>query len=337
MKAIILNGKQDISLGEFPDPVLHENDVYVKVAYCGICGSDFHKYEGKQNTHPIRYPVPLGHEISGVVVNVGSAVNGISVGDRVTVDPNHSCGRCSFCQRGMESFCPEARGVVKGIAEYVSAPIENVYRLPEGMSLEKAALTEPLSCCIHGLDKLEVAVGDKVALVGLGAIGAMMLELLKISGASEITVIEPNEEKRELALKMGADRFVSSNDKDEIARLSERGDINRVIECVGNKYAQDTALTVAGMGATVVFFGVADAAERLLISAYDAFKKELTVKTSYVNPHTTDRALKILSSRSFNSEWLISGIISMEEALEEIRNPKLTKRGKVLVKISENL
>ena len=82
MKAIILNGRQDVSLDEFPDPVLGENDVYVKVAYCGICGSDYHKYEGKQNTHPIRYPVPLGHEISGVVVRVGALVKGISAGRR---------------------------------------------------------------------------------------------------------------------------------------------------------------------------------------------------------------------------------------------------------------
>ena len=337
MKAIILNGKHDIALGEFTDPVLHENDVYVKVAYCGICGSDYHKYEGKQNTHPIHYPVPLGHEISGIAVKVGSAVKGISVGDRVTVDPNHSCGKCSFCQRGMPSFCKEARGVVKGMAEYVSAPSENVYVLPEGMSLETAALTEPMSCCVHGLDKLCVTAGDKVAIVGFGAIGAMMLALLGKSGASEITVIEPNTDKKELALKMGADKFISPNDKEKIARLSELGDITKVMECVGNKYAQNTALTVAGMGATVVFFGVSDSSEKLEFSAYDAFKKELTLKTSFVNPQTTHRALKILSSKSFDTEGLISGIISMEEAVEEIRHPDLSKKGKVLVKVAQNI
>ncbi len=337
MKAIILHGKENISLGEFPTPEVHRGEVKVAVAYCGICGSDYHKYEGKANTHPIKYPVPLGHEISGIVAEVGDGVEGISVGDRVTVDPNWSCGKCYFCQNGMPAFCEKARGVVKGMADYVVSPVENVYALPDCLDLKAAALTEPLSCCIHGADLLDVKHGESVALVGFGAIGAMMLQLIKCAGAGEITVIEPNTNKRDTALAMGADRFLSPADEEEIQKLSEGGRIKRVIECVGNRHAEALALKVAGKGATVVFFGVADAADTLPFSAYDAFAKELTVKTSFVNPFTTKRAVDMLASGAINADSLISAVLTMEEALDELRHPNFTKCGKVLVKISDKI
>lgn len=333
MKAIILHGKENISLGEFPTPVLHAGEVKVAVEYCGICGSDYHKYAGKANTHPIKYPVPLGHEISGIVAEVGEGVTQVKVGDRVTVDPNWSCGKCYFCQNGQPSFCENARGVVKGMAEFVVSPVENVYPLPEKLDMQIAALAEPLSCCIHGTDLLGVKHGESVALVGFGAIGAMMLELIKNSGAGEITVIETNEEKRDLAFEMGATRFISPLDEEAVNALAATGRVNKVIECVGNKYAEATALKVAGKGATVVFFGVADAAETMPFSAYDAFAKELTVKTSFVNPYTTKRAIDMLASGALDTSKLISKVLTMEEALEELRHPNYSRRGKVLVKI----
>ena len=103
MKAVILYGPHEVGVGELPKPPIRENDVCVKVAYCGICGSDFHKFEGKKNTHPIRYPVALGHEISGIVAEVGAAVTEFRPGDRVTVDPNWSCGKCRYCKAGKPS------------------------------------------------------------------------------------------------------------------------------------------------------------------------------------------------------------------------------------------
>ncbi|MBQ9783581.1 MAG: alcohol dehydrogenase catalytic domain-containing protein [Clostridia bacterium] len=333
MQAIILHGKESISLGEFPTPELHAGEVCVAVAYCGICGSDYHKYEGKQNTHPIRYPVPLGHEISGVVVKVGDNTPGFSVGDRVTVDPNWSCGKCRFCQEGKPSFCENARGVVKGMADYVVSPVENVYRLPDSLKLRTAALAEPLSCCLHGMDLLDIRQGETVALVGFGAIGAIMLGLIRHAGAGEIIVIEPNEEKRALAMEMGATRFLSPLDQAAVAELADQSRITRVMECVGNSRAQATALSVAGKGATVVFFGVSDAKETLPFSVYDAFLKELTVKTSFVNPRTTRRAVALLATDLMDWDRLISAELSMEEALEEIRHPHYSRMGKVLVRI----
>jgi len=152
MKAVVLYGPHQVDVGELPVPPLGEGDVQVRVAYCGLCGSDFHKVEGKKNTHPVRYPVALGHEISGVVAAVGENVRAFKVGDRVTVDPNWSCGKCRYCKAGKSSFCENGRGVVKGIAEFVVSPEENVYRLPDSLPLRAAALTEPVACCLRGMD-----------------------------------------------------------------------------------------------------------------------------------------------------------------------------------------
>ena len=335
MKAVILYGPREVGVGELPKPPIRENDVCVRVAYCGICGSDFHKFEGKKNTHPVRYPVALGHEISGVVSEVGAAVTEFKPGDRVTVDPNWSCGKCRYCKVGKPSFCENARGVVKGMAEFVVSPEENVYHLPASLGLREAALTEPLSCCLHGMDLLDVRQGERVALIGFGAIGAMMLQLLRSAGAGEITVFEYREQRREQALELGAARFIQSSDEEAIARYAEETPADKVIECVGRSSAQETALRVAGKGATVVLFGVADAAEKTPVSFYDAFSKELTIKTSFVNPHTTARAVALLSSGLLRTDRIICAEINMEQAAEEIRNPVFSRGGKVLVRIGD--
>ncbi len=333
MKAVILHGPGSVTVGEFPTPTLKAGEVRVRVAFCGICGSDFHKVAGKKNTHPIRYPVPLGHEISGVVESVGEGVVGFRVGDRVTVDPNWSCGKCYYCKQGQTSFCENGRGVVKGMAEYVVSPEENVYKLPDGLSLRDAALCEPLACCLHGMDLLDIKQGDRVALVGLGAIGSMMLQLIRLAGAGEVVVIEANEARRALAMELGATVFLPAGDADGIAEYAKTHPVGRVIECVGVGPAQETALAVAGKGATVVMFGVSDSAAKLPVSFYEAFQKELTIKTSYINPHTTDRAIQLLASGLLHTDKMIAGELTMEQAAKEMLAPCLTRQGKALVKV----
>ena len=333
MKAVVLYGKGDVRLTDFPAPELKPGMVKVAVAYCGICGSDFHKVEGKQNTHAIHYPIPLGHEVSGYIAEVGEGVTSFKVGDRVTVDPNWSCGKCYYCQQGMTSFCKNAHGVIKGMSQYWVSPEENVYHLPDTLDMQTAALAEPVACCVHGMDLLDVHQGDTVALIGMGAIGTILLQMIKNAGAGEIVVIEPNESKKDLAMELGATYFVSPADADTIQKLAEKLHIKRVMECVGTSPAQKTALDVAGYGATVVMFGVSDANEELPISLYKAFVKELTIKTSFINPHTMHRALSILASGALKADKIICKELSMQEALEEFHAPKFSKMGKVLVKI----
>ncbi len=333
MKAVVLYGPGNVAVGELPLAKLKAGEVRVKIAYCGICGSDHHKVSGKKNTRPVTYPVALGHEISGIVAEVGEGVTEFRPGDRVTVDPNWGCGKCEFCKDGKKSFCQNSRGVVKGMAEYINSPVENVYHIPDHLSLRDAALAEPLACCLRGADLLGVRHGDRVALVGLGAIGTIMIQLIKAAGAGEIIVVEYDQTKEALAKELGANVFICSKDEAQVAEYAEKHNVDKVIECVGNTGAQLSALSIAGRGATVVMFGVADSAKTTPISLYDAFVKELTIKTSYVNPYTTSRAVRVLASGMLDTSKIIYRELTMEEAAEEFMDPQLSRFGKLLVKI----
>ncbi len=337
MKAVILHAPGDVRFGELPRPTVGSEDVCVKVAYCGICGSDFHKAAGKEYIHAVEYPFALGHEISGVITEVGDRVTEFQVGDRVTVDPSWSCGVCYYCRAGKPTFCEHARGVVKGMAEYAVVPARNVHPLPKNLSMRTAALAEPLSCCLRGIDLLDVQAGARVALIGFGAIGAIMLRLLRSSGAGEIVVIEYNPARREAALAGGADVFLCSQNEEAVAAYAAQNPIDRVIECVGIPSVQESALAVAGKGATVVMFGVPDSTKRTSVSFFDIFSKELTIKTSFLNPNTMGRALQLLAREEFGADEIIHTVLSMEQAAEEFKAPNHARRGKVLVEIDPTI
>ena len=336
MKAAVLFGPGDLRVTDFPEPPLGEDCVKVAVAYCGVCGTDFHKYAGKGGSRPVTYPVPLGHEVSGVVVETGSKVKDFKPGDRVTVDPNWSCGHCWFCQNGKRHHCTNSRGVVKGMAEYICPPQENVYHIPASLNLKDAALTEPLSCCLHGMDLLDVKLGDTVAIIGLGAIGQIMLQLCAHSAAANIIVIEPVEEKRQRAMEMGATLFINPINCDPAIAIREAGieNVDRVMECGGVTATAISAMKIAGRGATVVLFSVADPDAVLPLNLYEAFQKELVIKTSYINPNTTDRAIRLLGSGAIDTSTAISYVLELEELEEEIKTRRYSRLGKVVVKIS---
>ncbi|MBE6591528.1 MAG: L-threonine dehydrogenase [Ruminococcaceae bacterium] len=337
MKAAVLFGAGDLRVTDFPEPELKDNCVKVAVSYCGICGTDFHKFAGRAGSRPVVYPVCLGHEISGVVAEVGKDVTSFKKGDRVTVDPNWSCGCCDMCKKGKRHLCTASKGVVKGMAEYVCPPVENVYPLPDALSLRDGALTEPLSCCLHGMDLLGLIPGETVAVVGCGAIGAIMISLLKSFGAGKIVALDADPSKRNNALDMGADLFIDSVREDPKKVLEEKGItcIDKVIECVGIPVTAELSLDIAGRGATVVLFGVSDKDAVVGLKWYEAFTKELVIKTSYINPCTTSRAISLLENKIIDADKAISAVISLEEAVDEIKTRRLSAKGKVLVCIKE--
>ena len=335
MKAAVLRGPKDVRVEQFPEPPMHDNCVKIAVAYCGLCGTDFHKFAGKSGSRPVTYPVPLGHEASGIVVEIGKAVTHFKVGDRVTVDPNWSCGKCHWCHKGKRHLCRNSKGVVKGMAEFICPPEENVYHIPDSLSLRDAALAEPLSCCLHGIELLDVKMGDVVVIIGMGAIGLMMLQLCAKASAGKIIVIEPIEEKRETALKMGASLFINPQTEDSKNIIKESGIVcvDKVLECVGLVPTAQLALEVADPGATVVLFGVSDNGAILPVDLYNAFTKELTIKTSYVNPGTMPAAIDLLEKKAIETNQFIQEI-KLEQLPEELETKQFTKKGKVVVRIS---
>lgn len=335
MKAAVLWGAKDVRVEQFPEPQMKDNCVKIAVSYCGLCGTDFHKYLGKSGSRPVTYPVPLGHEVSGIVVEIGKDVSNFKVGDRVTVDPNWSCGKCHWCHKGKRHLCKNSKGVVKGMAEFICPPEENVYHIPDSLSLKDAALAEPLSCCLHGIELLDVKLGDVVVIIGMGAIGLMMLQLCLKASAGKVIVVEPIEEKREIALKMGASLFINPKTEDVSKVIKQNGIecVDKVLECVGLIPTAQLALEVADPGATILLFGVSDNGAILPVDLYKAFTKELTIKTSYVNPGTMPAAIDLLDRKAIETEQFIQEI-ELGQLPKELETKELCRKGKVVVRIS---
>ena len=210
MKASRFLGNKTFAVTDLPTPHAGPGELVLRNQVCGVCGTDVHIYHGEPGSADVNPPVVLGHEYSGEVVEVGEGVTGFAVGDHVTVDPNIYCGHCAYCQNGKKQLCPsmEAVGVTRdgGFAQYSRIPASQAFKLEPTVPWEAAAMAEPLACCLHGIDLAGIQVGDKVCVVGGGAIGLLMVQLAKLSGASQIVLSEPNEKRRQVGLCPGSGR-----------------------------------------------------------------------------------------------------------------------------------
>ena len=181
MKAAVFYGKNDLRVEERNIPEIGRNDVLVRVHACGICGTDVHIFCGDEGAAPTPENTVLGHEFAGEVVKVGAGVKSVTAGDKVCVDPNKLCGSCEFCRRGIGHFCTDITGIGTtvdgGFAEYCAVPASQVYKVADSSSFEQAAMTEPVSCCLHGIELCNIKCGDTVMVIGCGMIGLIMLQL----------------------------------------------------------------------------------------------------------------------------------------------------------------
>lgn len=273
----------------------------------------------------------LGHEVSGTVVATGPDVTFFKPGDRVVCDPNYNCNDCTWCQQGLPNFCVDRHGVAKGFADYVYPPQSNVYHIPDSLDLEDAAFTEPLSCAIHGIDLLHMQSGMNVALFGMGSVGSLMLQLVMLTGPAKVIVCEREPNKQQIALDMGASMAV---DDTQIEDVCKEINADYVIECIGLKSTMEQAIRVAGKNAKVLLFGLGDPDDPISINQYEAFTKELSIYTSYLNPRTTERAVRLLSNGRIDTRSIISAELSLEEMGEELKTRKYSRQGKVMVRLS---
>ena len=227
MKSAVFYGKHDLRVEESAKPAVGRRDVLINVKACGVCGTDVHIYEGDKGAADVTPPTILGHEFAGVVEAVGSDVSGFKPGDRVCIDPNHPCGCCEPCRDGINHYCEHMTGygttVNGGFAEYCSVDMQQVYKLGDHTSFEQGAMTEPVACCLHGIDMCNIKPGSTVVVIGGGMIGLLMMQLAKNAGATKVVLLEPVEGKREVALKLGADLAIDSIHEDVPARLKQEG------------------------------------------------------------------------------------------------------------------
>lgn len=339
MKAAVYHGPGDLRVEEVPVRKLKDNEVKIQVKYCGICGPDIHIFHGDGGCCDVTPPLVPGHEFSGVVAEVGAGVKAVKVGDRVTGDPNDMCGECYFCKNGMQHFCKNNIGIGTtvdgGFAEYVIMREKQAYKVSDELSFIEAAMAEPISCCLHGIDLCNIKAGDTVLVMGGGPIGMIMMQLAKNAGASKVIMSEPVEEKREQALKLGATKTIDPLHEDVEDVLAEYCEnVNVVIECVGNVHTQADAVRFAGKGATIMYFGLAAPEESFPIRPDDIFKKELHITSSYINPYSFERAIQILESGTVELESLITNVVPLDDIADVFTKPEYRRTGKVMIQIS---
>ncbi|MCC6314418.1 MAG: zinc-dependent alcohol dehydrogenase family protein [Thermomicrobiales bacterium] len=302
-------------------PVAGPGEVLLEVNACGVCGTDRHVYEG---SYPARFPVIPGHEFAGTVAAVGAGVTAFAKGDRIAVDPNIPCSKCRFCRAGLVHFCTDQRAIGLqidgGFAPMASVPESQAYKLPDSVTLDQAAMVEPLACAVHGIDRARIQPGASVAILGAGAIGLLMIQLARAAGASTIVVSEPRESRRRLAVEFGADVTVDprAESVEEILRHETEFGVDVAIEAVGLPTTARQAFDLVRPAGTVLIFGCCDPNDEISVRPYDIYRRELTVVGTFVNPFTTDRAIKMLASGQVKVEPLFShrlGVDQMEQAM----------------------
>ena len=337
MKSAVFYGKHDLRVENSPMPKVGPEDILIQVKACGICGTDVHIYEGDKGAAEVTPPTILGHEFSGVIAEVGSNVTKYKIGDRVCIDPNCYCGKCDFCRNGIAHYCTDMIGygttVNGGFAEYCSVNQRQVYKLGDNTTFEQGAMTEPVACCLHGMDMCNIHPGSNVVVIGGGMIGLLMLQLSKLAGAARVALLEPVESKRVVAKKLGADILIDPINENVDEELKKAGMtwVNTVIECVGKTATIQQAIDIVGNKGTVMMFGLTKPDDTIAVKPFQIFQKEIELKSSFINPYTQKRALDLIDSGRLDVSSMVYAVESLENLADILSSPELRAKGKYII------
>ncbi len=313
-------GVGNLELQDVPEPVPGPGQVVMQVHAAGICGTDLHIYLDEFATEP---PVTIGHEVAGVISATGPGVTAWQVGDRVTTETYFFvCGRCLHCRRGRPNLCASRRSIGSredgAFAEYLLTPAHNLHRVPEHLSLEAAAFTEPLACVVHGLlDTAGVRAGDRVAITGPGPIGLLALQVCIASGATAVMIGTVADTARlELATRFGAAAApkADAGDADSVVAAVHDaiGPPDLVVECSGAGPAADLLLATAGKGARYCQLGLMGKPVRLDLD--QVCYRELSVTGSNATvPTAWPRALRLLADGQVDTSRLVTHRVLLED------------------------
>ncbi len=339
MKAVAYM-KPGVELVDIPEPTPATQDyVKIKIAYAGICGSDVHIIHGAFDPLLPDGPFPIGHESTGVVVELGpeAKAKGLKVGDKVAYYYNKYCGKCHFCNSGKQHLCTGVEFNMSSMCEYISVAEEQVFKLPENVDLLKGALAEPISFCLRTVDLSGIKSGDTVVISGAGAIGLITLLLAKRAGAAKITVIDPLQQKRDMALELGATYTIDPVNDDAAAKVKEitngRG-FDAVLECSGAKPTIQAALEYASAGATVVYAGMYGDGN-VTVNLFDLFNRELKITAPHQSPYTWERAMNILAE--LDLELFTNCVYPKEKFQDALDMQAASKHAKVIIKMDDSL
>jgi L-iditol 2-dehydrogenase len=339
MEAAVMDRPLSINIEKVSVPEPKDDEVLVKVHCIGICGSDVHYYEhGKIGRYEVKEPIILGHELSGVVAEVGKDVTNVSVGDRVAVEPGVTCGRCQYCKSGRYNLCPDvvfmATPPVDGAwAEYISIRSDFLFKLPDDISFEEGALLEPLSVGIHAMKRGKVGPGDRIFISGLGPIGLLTIEAATMFGVTEIYASDVVPLRREKALEMGATAVFDPTKTNIKAELGDG--VNVVVETSGNQHAISETVKIVNRGGRVVLVGL-PVVNNIPLDVPHVIDSEIDIVGIFRYANTYPTAISALQKAKSNIEEVITHKFSLKETKEAVELARTEKDTSIKIMIYTN-
>lgn len=342
VKALVLTEYDHFEYQDVAEPQVGPEDVLVEVKACGICGSDVHGMDGSSGRRVP--PIIMGHEASGLIARLGGDMTDWQVGDRVTFDSTVYCGRCRFCRRGAVNLCDHRR--VLGVscqefrqhgafAQYVAVPQHIVYRLPESVSFEQAAMVEPVSVAVHAVRRIPIQLNDSVVVVGTGMIGLLAVQVLRAAGCGRMIAVDVDPHRLELACRLGADEALSPRETDVVAEVLRRTDgrgVDLAFEAAGLVPTVAAAIGSVRKGGCVALVGNLMPQVELPLQA--VVTRELTLYGSCASRGEFPACLEMIARGTINVEALTSAVVPLAEAAEWFRRLGEGKDGllKVIVR-----
>jgi L-iditol 2-dehydrogenase len=324
MTVAIMTGIGKMDYTERPIPEPKANEVLVKLEYVGICGSDMHYYEtGRIGDYVVQPPFVLGHEPGGVVVETGSTVKHLKVGDRVALEPGKTCGHCEFCREGKYNLCPDviffATPPVDGVfQEYVAHEADLCFKLPDNVSTLEGALIEPLAVGFHAANQGGAHVGQTAVVFGSGCIGLVSMMALKAEGVSHVYVVDIMQKRLDKAFELGASGVINSQENDPVEAVREltggRG-CDLVIDTSGVEAATNQAVRILRKGGTLVMVGYGKTG-MVNFPMSLAMDKEINIKTVFRYRHIYPMAIDAVAAGKVN----LKGIVTNTFEFNDIQN-----------------
>jgi len=337
MKGAVLYGSKDVRLQEVKKPSVNSGEVLVKIKVALTCGTDAKVY--KRGGHPkmIRVPSLFGHEWAGIVEKAGKNVKGFKKGDRVTSGNSAPCFKCYYCKIGEFSLCESLTFMNGAYAEYIKVPEPivktNLIKMSSDVSYEEAAFLEPLSCVVHGAEKIAVKKQEQVVIIGAGSIGLLFLQVSKNIGA-KVTMVEKDKQRLKIAEKLGCDNFILRKNKsdaiNEVKKLSNKGrGMDVAIEATGIPKAWEDSVEMVRGGGRVLFFGGCKPGEAVTLDTKLIHYSELTLKGAFHHaPSHVRKAYELISKKKLNLLPLITDRLPLDkisQALDKILNTEAIK------------
>jgi len=321
MKALLLTEYRRLEVTSMPDPAVGPDEVLVRVKACGICGSDVHGFDGSTGRRVP--PLVMGHEAAGIVAAVGWDVTDLAEGDRVTFDSTIYCGQCFYCRRGEVNLCDnrEVLGVSPGtyrrhgaFADFVAVPRRIVYRLPDAVRFEQAALIEAVSVAIHGVALISPQASDTAVVVGSGMIGLLAMQAAHLAGCRRIIAIDVDDSRLELAREIGATDWLNSRERsasDAVRQMTEGRGADVVVECVGLPATVRDAIACARKGGRVALVG--NLAPTVELPLQDVVTRQVRLQGSCASAGEYPAAIEMLAKGAIQVDPLISAVAPLEE------------------------